>query len=64
MLAGGGIAGIWRTGLAGRTLTVTVTPWRKLAKAERTALESEAELVGSGSRRGADPAGRHRLITQ
>ena len=47
VLAGGGLAGIWRTRASGRTLTVTITPWRKLAKADRTALESEAELVGT-----------------
>lgn len=47
VLAGGGLAGSWRTRASGRALTVTVTPWRKLAKDERTALESEAELVGT-----------------
>jgi hypothetical protein len=47
VLAGGGLAGIWRTRASGRALTVTVTPWRKLARDERTALESEAELVGT-----------------
>ncbi|HEY5116686.1 MAG TPA: crosslink repair DNA glycosylase YcaQ family protein [Nakamurella sp.] len=47
VLAGGGLAGIWRTRASGRTLTVTVTPWRKVAQAERTALETEAELVGT-----------------
>ncbi len=47
VLAGGGIAGIWRTRVSGRTLTVTITSWRKLAKAERAALESEAELVAA-----------------
>jgi hypothetical protein len=47
VLAGGGLAGSWRTRASGRALTVTVIPWRKLAKDERTALESEAELVGT-----------------
>lgn len=47
VLARGEIAGIWRTRAGGRSLTVTVTPWRKLAKDERTALQSEAELVGA-----------------
>ena len=47
VLAGGGLAGSWRTRASGRSLTVTVTPWRKLAKDERTALQSEAELVGT-----------------
>jgi len=47
VLAGGGLAGIWRTRASGQALTVTLTPWRKLAGDERTALESEAELVGT-----------------
>ncbi len=47
VLARGEIAGIWRTRAGGRSLTVTVTLWRKLAKDERTALQSEAELVGT-----------------
>ena len=46
VLTGGGLAGIWRTRASGRSLTVTITPWQKLAKAERATLESEAELVG------------------
>jgi hypothetical protein len=47
VLAGGALAGIWRARAGGRTLTVTITPWRKLSKADRTALEAEAELVGA-----------------
>jgi hypothetical protein len=47
VLAGGGIAGIWRTRLAGKTLTLTVTAWRRLGTAERAALAQEAQLVGS-----------------
>ena len=47
VLARGGVAGIWRTRTSGRTLTVTVTPWRNLSKDERTAVQSEAELVGA-----------------
>jgi len=47
VLAGGGLAGSWRTRASGQALTVTLTPWRKLAGDERTALESEAELVGT-----------------
>jgi hypothetical protein len=47
VLAGGGIAGLWRTRLAGRTLTLTVTPWRRLGPVERAALAEEAQLVGS-----------------
>jgi hypothetical protein len=47
VLARGGVAGIWRTRTSGRTLIVTVTPWRNLSKDERTAVQSEAELVGA-----------------
>ena len=47
VLAGGGIAGIWRTRLAGKTLTLTVTAWRRLEPVERAALEEEAQLVGA-----------------
>jgi hypothetical protein len=47
VLAGGGVVGSWRTRLAGRSLTLTVDPWRRLTAAERTALEDEAQLVGA-----------------
>jgi hypothetical protein len=36
-----------RTRLAGRTLTLTATPWRTLGPVERAALAQEAQLVGS-----------------
>ena len=45
VLAGGGPAGIWRTRLSGRTLTVTISPWRRPTRAERAELELEAEIV-------------------
>jgi len=47
VLAGGGLAGIWRTRLTGTSLTLTVLPWRRLAAAERTELEQEATRVGA-----------------
>jgi len=47
VLAGGGVVGSWRTRLAGRSLTLTIDPWRRLTAAERTALEDEAQLVGA-----------------
>jgi len=46
VLAGGGLAGIWRARASGRTLTVTVTSWRKLASAEKAQLDAETQLVG------------------
>lgn len=46
VLAGGGLAGTWRTRASGATLTITVTAWRNLKAAEKTALDDEAQLVG------------------
>jgi hypothetical protein len=51
-LAGGGLAGIWRQRVSGRSITITVTSWRRLSKAERAELADEAHVVGSV--RGAD----------
>lgn len=47
VLAAGGVAGVWRGRLAGRTLTVTVTPWHRFTDRERAALADEAQLIGS-----------------
>jgi hypothetical protein len=47
VLAGGGVAGVWRTRLAGKSLTVSVVAWRRLTAAERAALDDEAQLVGA-----------------
>ncbi len=47
VLAGGGAAGIWRTRLAGRSLTVTVTAWRRLTMDEQDGLAGEAQIVGT-----------------
>jgi len=47
VLAGGGVAGIWRTRLAGRSLTLTASTWRALGRVERAALEEEAQIVGA-----------------
>ncbi len=47
VLAGGGVAGTWRTRLAGKTLTLTVTPWRTFSPVERADLEEEAQIVGA-----------------
>ena len=45
VLAGGGIAGTWRPKSAGRSLTLTVQPFRPLTTHERAALDVEADLV-------------------
>jgi hypothetical protein len=47
VLAGGGVAGSWRTRLAGKTLTLTVIEWRRLNDAERAGLADEAQIVGT-----------------
>ncbi len=47
VLAAGGIAGVWRPRLAGRTLTITVTGWHRFSARERAALADEAQIVGA-----------------
>lgn len=47
VLAGGGLAGVWRTRSADGRLTVTITPWRTLRAAEEYALRAEVELIGT-----------------
>ena len=47
VLAGGGLAGIWRTRQSGKKLTITLTPWHRLTTRERSALADEAQLVGA-----------------
>ena len=46
VLAGGGVAGIWRTRATSAGLRITITAWRSLGKAQRAALEDETQLVG------------------
>jgi hypothetical protein len=47
VLAGDGVAGVWRTRLAGKALTVTITAWRRLTTDEQDGLAGEAQIVGS-----------------
>lgn len=47
VLAGGGLAGIWRARHSGRALTITVTLWHSLSRRERSDLADEAQLVGA-----------------
>jgi len=47
VLAGGGVAGVWRTRLSGSTLTVTITPWQPIDAGTHAELEREAQLVGA-----------------
>jgi hypothetical protein len=46
VLAGGGLAGIWRARQSGNKLTITLTPWHGFSRRERSALADEAQLVG------------------
>jgi hypothetical protein len=46
VLAGGGLAGSWRTRRSGNSLTITITPWRMITTAEHRELGLEAQLVG------------------
>ena len=45
LLVDGEIAGIWRPRTSGRTLRITVTPFRPLAAGDRKAMTDEAHLV-------------------
>ena len=47
VLAGGGLAGTWRTRSADGGVTVTISSWRTLRAAEKTALRAEVELIGA-----------------
>ncbi len=47
VLAGGGLAGVWRARQSGRKLTITITPWHGFTARERAALAEEAQLVGT-----------------
>lgn len=47
VLAAGGVAGVWRTRLSGRRLTITVTPWHRFSAREHALLADEAQLVGA-----------------
>ncbi|GLZ37214.1 winged helix DNA-binding domain-containing protein [Actinokineospora sp. NBRC 105648] len=47
ILAGGEIAGIWRTKAAGKRLEVTVEPFEKLSTAVRKKVEQEAQVVAA-----------------
>ncbi|GAB3320877.1 crosslink repair DNA glycosylase YcaQ family protein [Geodermatophilus aquaeductus] len=47
VLAGGGIAGVWRPRKAGKALTVTVEPWETLSPAVRAAIGKQAERLAA-----------------
>lgn len=47
VLAAGGVAGMWRARLSGRTLTITVSAWHRFSARERAAVAREAQLIGA-----------------
>lgn len=47
VLAAGGVAGLWRARVSGRTLSISVTLWHRLSARERALLADEAQLVGA-----------------
>lgn len=47
LVVAGEPAGVWRARKAGKTLQLSVTPWRRLTAGQRTALDAQAELVAA-----------------
>lgn len=50
VLAGGALAGVWRTRATAAGLTVTITGWRTFDRHELAALDDEAQIVGIARR--------------
>jgi hypothetical protein len=46
ILDGGRVAGTWTHEVGTKRVAVTVSPWRRLSKAERTAVERETDAIG------------------
>jgi hypothetical protein len=46
LLSGGAVAGTWTHETKARATTIELTPWRRLAKGERTTIEAEAQAIG------------------
>jgi hypothetical protein len=47
VLLDGAVAGVWRPRKSGKRFTVAVEPWRPLRRAERAAVEAEAERLAA-----------------
>jgi hypothetical protein len=47
VLSGGAVAGTWTHEVTRKAIGIEVVPWRRLAKAERTTVESEAAAIGA-----------------
>jgi hypothetical protein len=47
LLSGGAVAGTWTHETKPRVTTVSVSPWRRLAKGERATIEAEAQAIGA-----------------
>ena len=46
LLSGGAVAGTWTHETKPKATTIELSPWRRLAKGERTTLEAEAQAIG------------------
>ncbi len=47
VLSGGAVVGTWTHELRPKATTIEVSPWRRLARAERAAIDTEAERIGT-----------------
>jgi hypothetical protein len=47
LVSGGTIAGTWTHDVKPRALTIDVSPWRRLTKAEQATIRAEADKIGA-----------------
>jgi hypothetical protein len=47
LLSGGAVAGTWTHETKPKAMTIELSPWRRLTKAERTTIEAEAQAIGA-----------------
>ena len=47
LLSGGAVAGTWTHEVKPKAITLELAPWRRLTRAERTAIEVEAQAIGA-----------------
>lgn len=46
LLSGGAVAGTWTHDVKPKAITIVLSPWRRLTKAERASVEAEAQAIG------------------